>query len=177
MGVPQRRERVFFIALRKDLAKPFLKQMNLFDILPEIKLEFNEPEICFSEVFTNEERKPISEAIYEAYEYCIKNKVADFAQYYEINFNKRKYFNTRLIFKDRVADTITSKSDCTHVIENEKAFINSTELKLVGSYPLDYDFTGNKTDYLVGMSVPPVMTAQIATQIHEQWLSNILEDR
>ena len=177
MGVPQRRERVFFIALRKDLAKPFLKQMNLFDILPEIKLEFNEPEICFSEVFTNEERKPISEALYEAYEYCIKNKVADFAQYYEINFNKRKYFNTRLIFKDRVADTITSKSDCTHVIENEKAFINSTELKLVGSYPLDYDFTGNKTDYLVGMSVPPVMTAQIATQIYEQWLSNILEDR
>ena len=40
MGVPQRRERVFFIALRKDLAKPFLKQMNLFDILPEIKLKF-----------------------------------------------------------------------------------------------------------------------------------------
>ena len=24
MGVPQRRERVFFIAMRKDLAKPFL---------------------------------------------------------------------------------------------------------------------------------------------------------
>ena len=40
---------MFFIALRKDLAKPFLKQMNLFDILPEIKLEFNEPEICFKE--------------------------------------------------------------------------------------------------------------------------------
>jgi len=171
MGVPQRRERVFFIALRKDLAKPFLKQMNLFDILPEIKLEFNEPEICFNEVFTNEERKPISEAIHEAYEYCIKNKVADFAQYYEINFNKRKYFNTRLIFKDRVADTI--KSDCTHVIENEKAYINATELKLVGSYPLDYNFVGNKTDYLVGMSVPPVMTANIATKIYSQWLSKL----
>lgn len=50
MGVPQKRERVFFIALRKDLAKPFLKQMNLFDILPEIKLEFNEVEIPYKQI-------------------------------------------------------------------------------------------------------------------------------
>ena len=169
MGVPQRRERVFFIALRKDLAEPFLVQQDMFTVNPELELNFNEPEIPFSEIFTDEERKPISEAIHEAYDYCIKNNVADFAQYYEVNFNKRKYFNTRLIFKDKVADTI--KSDCTHVIENEMAYINSTELKLAGSYPLDYDFVGNKTDYLVGMSVPPVMTAQIATEIYNQWLN------
>jgi DNA (cytosine-5)-methyltransferase 1 len=171
MGVPQRRERVFFIALRKDLAEPFLVQQDMFTVNPELELNFNEPEIPFSEIFTDEERKPISEAIHEAYDYCIKNNVADFAQYYEVNFNKRKYFNTRLIFKDKVADTI--KSDCTHVIENEMAYINSTELKLAGSYPLDYGFVGNKTDYLVGMSVPPVMTAQIATEIYNQWLSKL----
>jgi DNA (cytosine-5)-methyltransferase 1 len=171
MGVPQRRERVFFIALRKDLAEPFLKAVDLFTIAPELNLEFNEPEIPFKEILTNEQRKPISEAIHEAYDYCIKNNVADFAQYYEINFNKRKYFNTRLIFKDRVADTI--KSNCTHVIENERAYINTTELKLAGSYPLDYDFKGNKTDYLVGMSVPPVMIAQIAEQVYLQWLSKL----
>ena len=171
MGVPQRRERVFFIALRKDLAEPFLYQQDMFTINPLLKLEFKEPEIKFSEILTNEERKPISEAIHDAYEYCIKNNVADFAKYYEVNFNKRKYFNTRLIFKDRVADTI--KSDCTHVIENEKAYINATELKLAGSYPLDYDFKSSKTDYLIGMSVPPVMSANIATEIYNQWLSKL----
>lgn len=171
MGVPQRRERVFFVAFRKDLAEPFMEQVDMFTIMPKLKLEFNEPEIKFGEILTNEQRKPISEAIHDAYDYCIENRVADFAQYYEVNFNKRKYFNTRLIFKDRVADTI--KSDCTHVIENEKAYINATELKLAGSYPLDYDFKGNKTDYLIGMSVPPVMTAQIASRIYEQWLSNL----
>lgn len=171
MGVPQRRERVFFIGLRKDLAGLFMVQKDMFTMVPELELSFDEKEIPFSEIYTNEERKPISEAIHDAYDYCIKNNVADFAQYFEITFNKRKYFNTRLIFKNKVADTI--KSDCTHVIENERAYINSTELKLAGSYPLDYDFRQNKTDYLVGMSVPPVMTAQIATKVYEQWLSKI----
>ena len=171
MGVPQRRERVFFIAMRKDLAEPFLYNADMFTVVPKLELQFKETEIPFKEILTNEERKPISEALYDAYDYCIKNNVADFAQYYEVNFNKRKYFNTRLIFKDRVADTI--KSVCTHVIENEKAYINSTELKLAGSYPLDYDFKGSKTDYLVGMSVPPVMTANIATEIYSQWLSKL----
>ena len=45
------------------------------------------------------------------------------------------------------------------------------ETKMAGSYPLDYDFKGNKVPYLVGMSVPPVMTAQIATEIYNQWLA------
>jgi len=171
MGVPQRRERVFFIALRKDLATPFLKQVDLFCIQPELKMEFSGVEIPFSEIQSDGPRKQISEAIHIAYEYCIKNRVADFAQYFEVTFKKRKYFNTRLIFKNRVVDTI--KSDCTHVIEGEKAYINQRELCLAGSYPLDYNFVNNQTDYLVGMSVPPVMVAQIATEIWNQWLSKI----
>ena len=32
MGVPQKRERVFFIAMRKDIATPFLKSIDLFTI-------------------------------------------------------------------------------------------------------------------------------------------------
>ena len=171
MGVPQRRERVFFIALRKDLAGQFLESLDLFTVAPKLDLVFNEKEIKFNEIFSEGERKKINESIWEAYYYCMKNNIADFAQYYEVNFNKRKYFNTRLIFKDRVMDTI--KSECTHVIEGEKAFVNDTELKLGGSYPLDYDFIKNKVSYLVGMSVPPVMMARIADEIYSQWLLKI----
>lgn len=43
------------------------------------------------------------------------------------------------------------------------------EVKLIGSYPLDYDFQDIAPNYLVGMSVPPVMTAQISHQIYLQW--------
>jgi DNA (cytosine-5)-methyltransferase 1 len=49
MGVPQRRERVFFICLRKDLAKPFLHYADMFTKLPKIEMEFNEKEILFGE--------------------------------------------------------------------------------------------------------------------------------
>ena len=167
MGVPQRRERVFFTAIWKDLFNgPF---SDMFNTRPCLDLSFNEQPIGFLEVKTKGDRKPIQEAIQKAYQYCIENKTADFAKYFEVNFNKRKYFNTRLIFNSAVCDTI--KSDCTHVIEGENAYINSDELKSCGSYPVDYDFCGNKVDYLIGMSVPPVMTAQIATRIYEQWLS------
>lgn len=41
MGVPQKRERVFFICLRKDLAVNFLHQKDLFTFEPLIKMEFN----------------------------------------------------------------------------------------------------------------------------------------
>jgi DNA (cytosine-5)-methyltransferase 1 len=42
-----------------------------------------------------------------------------------------------------------------------------------GSYPLDYNLMSNQAIYMVGMSVPPVMVAQIATRIYDEWLSNI----
>ncbi len=171
MGVPQRRERVFFVALRKDLAAPFLYQVDMFTQAPKLELTFKESPIPFSEIFSEGKRKQISEALIPAYEYCIKEETPDFGQYFERVINKRKYFNTRLIFKNNVCDTI--KSDCTHVIEGERGYINETELKLAGSYPLDYNFNGNKVDYLVGMSVPPLMTAQIATEVYNQWLSKI----
>jgi DNA (cytosine-5)-methyltransferase 1 len=169
MGVPQRRERVFFYAVRKDLYKG--QFVDLFGTRPALDLRFDEEDIIFSDVYEKADRKGISDSIVKAYEYCMEKAVADFAQYYEVNFNKRKYFNTRLIFKNRVCDTI--KSDCTHVIEGESGYISDIELKKCGSYPLDYNFVGNKTDYLVGMSVPPVMTAQIATRVFEQWIKPI----
>jgi DNA (cytosine-5)-methyltransferase 1 len=43
----------------------------------------------------------------------------------------------------------------------------------IGTFPLDYNFIKNKPIYVIGMSVPPVMTAQIATRIYDQWLAKI----
>ena len=51
--------------------------------------------------------------------------------------------------------------------------LNRKELCRAGTYPQDYDFKGNGEQYLIGMSVPPVMVAQIAKQVYEQWLSKI----
>jgi len=171
MGVPQRRERVFFIALRKDLAKNFLKQIDLFTIAPELKLEFNEPKIKFSEIENLfGENKKLQDRLKPNFEYCIKNKIKDFARYNEYTQGKRANFNWRLVFNDSVADTITSGSK---LIKEDATYMNKSELCQIGSYPLDYNFNSNLFDYLIGMSVPPVMTAQIAKQIYEQWLSKL----
>ena len=49
MGVPQRRQRMFFICLRKDLAEPFLERVSLFEELPRLNMVFNERPILFKE--------------------------------------------------------------------------------------------------------------------------------
>ena len=48
---------------------------------------------------------------------------------------------------------------------------------LLSTFPLDYDPEPHNISYLCGMSVPPVMTAQIATEIYEQWLSKIIQTK
>lgn len=169
MGVPQRRERVFFIALRKDLAKPFLKQMNLFDILPEIKLEFNEPEINYGSIKTELGR--IASKLY--YERWTKREPNDtsFGDITERLNGSGSCFSDVFAKDELPLPTITSKGGI-YDFENGH-FISDDSFKKGGSYPLDYDFKGNKVPYLVGMSVPPIMTANIATEIYSQWLSKL----
>ena len=47
--------------------------------------------------------------------------------------------------------------------------MNDSEIKRAGSYPQDYNFKKVQAKYLIGMSVPPVMIAQISHQIYLQW--------
>ena len=175
MGVPQRRERVFFIALRKDLATPFLYQKDLFTIAPKLQLEFKEPEIPFSEISQTDTQFDNSEWL----EIWNKMKEGDSLEKF-IGYG----FNTVKIEKNKPLPTIAGtqrinsfkSAGLIHPTECRK--LNNIEFCLGGSYPLDYDFSigkgnANFTGYLIGMSVPPVMTAQIATEIYNQWLSKI----
>jgi DNA (cytosine-5)-methyltransferase 1 len=50
---------------------------------------------------------------------------------------------------------------------------NKYEICLAGSFPLDYDFIDNKPEYLIGMSVPPLMVYRLSKEIEKQRLSNI----
>lgn len=131
MGVPQKRERVFFIGLRDDF------------YLPKLKLNFNE--------------KPI--------------KLSEFA---------KGENHTRKASNKRFGDVILKESDCSNTIVSNSDFFlyddctkpTKETLYKIGSFPLDYK-TNQDAKYLIGMSVPPVMTAQISHQIYLQWLSKI----
>jgi DNA (cytosine-5)-methyltransferase 1 len=172
MGVPQKRERVFFIAMRKDLAGQFLEQKDMFTVNPKLTLKFNEPEISFKDVYHNYTDRPLSENMRKIWELRKKGD-GDFEHINKREFNRPNInFNHKFIYLDSSnINTVTGNDQC--VLFDEPRYRNFDELCECGSYPKDYDFKGNKPEYLIGMSVPPVMTAQIAKQVYEQWLSKI----
>lgn len=172
MGVPQKRERVFFIALRKDLAQPFLHFADMFTEVPKIELNFKELEIKFSEIYEpNNEERMLTEFSNKLWQ---KREFGDssFEQINErVHHKANMHFNTKFLYKHKVANTVTGKDGC--VLFDEPRHRSKLENLRCSSFPLDYNFLENKEYYLMGMSVPPIMTAQVATEIYNQWLSKL----
>lgn len=157
MGVPQKRERVFFIGLRND-----------FD-LPKLELMFDEKPILFGDA--TKEYWDIMEN--ELGNNCLAK------EYVKLNKGEssKKYFQLVRINDMEVCPTITtgcaqgSTASIVHPLYARK--FNEKESSIVGTFPMDYIFKNCKPAYLIGMSVPPVMTAQISHQIYSQWLSKV----
>jgi len=170
MGVPQRRERVFFIALRKDLANQFMEQKDMFTMLPKLEMNFKEDAILFNELIDLEGRD-LSENMKKVWNY---RKLGDSAmqQGSERLNGKIMYFSQSYLYKDKTPGTLTSHED-SQVLFDAPKYTSKNEASKIGSYPLDYNFGKLKPHYLIGMSVPPVMTAQIAKQIYIQWISKL----
>tara|TARA_R110000787_G_scaffold74970_5_gene166300 strand:- start:1023 stop:2180 length:1158 start_codon:yes stop_codon:yes gene_type:complete len=171
MGVPQKRERVFFIAIRKDLAPKLPQNISvMFSEYPLLDLVFFEPIIKVDKISDFEGRQ-IPEGMMKSWKL---RKFGDnsFGDINKREFNKVSCFNNNFAYQNKVVGTIASKEDTwTHF--DKPVYFSKNEVCKAGSYPLDYDFLGRKPHYLVGMSVPPIMTAQIASRIHEHWLSKL----
>ena len=169
MGVAQRRERVFFIGIRKDLAN-LLPQNDsmLFNDFPLLDLVFFEPIIPFGKIQTSEGR-PLSEFMTEIWRHREHGDL-DFSCTNERFRNKPNTgFGQNYAYKEKVIGTLTAKQDC-FVKFDYPQYLSVEEKIKVGSFPTDYKFTANP-DFTIGMSVPPVMVAQIADRIYNQWLS------
>jgi DNA (cytosine-5)-methyltransferase 1 len=173
MGVPQRRERVFFVCLRKDLANPFLEQVDFFTQLPKLKLEFNESQIKFKEFYQiGIDDRPASKG--KMFEYWKKRQNGDknFADTLMREENRYSCFNNCYLYQNETPNTFTSNGNIFYLFDEYRK-PNKNESCSIGSYPQDYNFTGVQYHYLIGMSVPRIMTAQIATEVYNQWLRNL----
>lgn len=173
MGVPQRRERVFFIALRKDLCEPFMEQVDFFTRLPKLTLEFNEPQINFGEFYkTGVDDRPASKG--KMFEYWQNRKKGDesFCDTIKRVEGAERCFTNKYLYFDIVPMTYTSNSDVIYLFDEYRK-PNKSESCCIGSYPQDYKFIDLPYYYLIGMSVPPVMTAKIAEQVYNQWISKL----
>ena len=162
MGVPQRRERVFFVCLRKDLLGYVSTAYNLFDEIPRLVLDFNEPRITCLEAGL-ELGDPIRTRCYSEEYDRLKAGLP------------KKYLQCGLVAKTDVHPTLIAgyRSKASPMPEWSKQWLSKSDICKVSSFPQDYDFGTQKPEYVCGMSVPPIMIAQIAHQIYEQWLSKI----
>lgn len=159
MGVPQARERIFFVARRKDLS------------FSNLTLNFNEKPIYFGQVADkgSTTHKALWDSIEKRWQYITDGdqnlKFAD-AKYRNLS-TYNAFFSTALLYDDVVMPTLTSNG--TSVYYNEKRNLNDKEYVRVSSFPSDFDFCGIDVRYVCGMSVPPLMTARIALEIKKQW--------
>jgi DNA (cytosine-5)-methyltransferase 1 len=154
MGVPQKRERCFFIAQRKDQG------------FPKLKLQFDEKPILFGAV-RSEHGKPYN-GVYNKELAMYKHGDKNISDIKERNNKKSSGFNHTICADDEVHATVPSSGFAFRAYD--KMLLSDDDCKSVSTFPQDYDFGDQIPKYITGMSVPPVMMAQVATEVYNQWL-------
>lgn len=151
MGVPQRRERVFFIGHKKELN------------FKHLKLDFNEKPVLYKYIEDGSIGKLITGEALNLWNICPEGSSLSKVHH------KGNYFGSFKISPNIVSNTIIASESSPILHYNKPNHISNSDLCKIGTYPLDYNFKTLKPKYLIGMSVPPIMTAQIAHQIYLQW--------
>jgi DNA (cytosine-5)-methyltransferase 1 len=164
-GVPQKRERVFFVALRNDIDKPKLV------LSPQHRWISAGEATSDLQVLTEEEvrdTKPIGTDL----RFWDKTKPGvGYEIYYEQQTNKRGFFNHSKLHAKKPSNSLTSlDTHFTHWTECRS--LSFREWKRLGSFPDDYQAKTDKIGkYMIGMSVPPRMMEKVAAAVVRQWLT------
>lgn len=144
MGVPQKRERVFFIAHKTN---------------NRLTLDFNESPILFKDISLDYNSENMTESEQRYWNIAKEGgAVGKFQTYKKIKWNG-------------VSNTIVASNPHYHPRQMRR--LNYEEEKMIGTFPQDYNFLKVVPRYLVGMSVPPVMMAQVAHQVYEQLIKGV----
>ena len=170
MGVPQNRERVFFICFSKDLAEPVLEQFGLFELRPKLNLSFNEKPILFREIKTNACERPLSKKFREIWQEREEGDVGMSDIYLRLE-GRLVGFNNNFIYSNKVSPTLIASGN--NILFDEPRYRNKDEVILCSTFPLDYDFLNQQPHYICGMSVPPLMIAKISNEVYKQFLSKL----
>jgi DNA (cytosine-5)-methyltransferase 1 len=164
-GVPQRRERVFFVALRDDLpgGKLELKPSHRW-------ISAGEATADLQKLTDLEIRDTVLTAPFDL-------------KWWPLTLPGERYEQARIRAGEsasmfghaKLSSTTPSKSllaDCSKFKHwKESRVLTFREWKRLGSFPDDYHAKTDKIGkYMIGMSVPPKMTEQVAKAVIEQWL-------
>lgn len=156
MGVPQKRERTFFIANK---------------INKNIKLQFSEKTISILKSWEGiEYDKGQDQSHSSLVKYWKKVKPG---QSFSVAHEKGSCFNCSKINPNKASKTVTAKKNFLWHWESPRLLSNKQILRLQ-SFPDDYNC--NNIHYVCGMSVPPFMMQRIANQIYLQLLIGVEND-
>ena len=159
MGVPQTRHRVFFVALRKDIA---------FD-LEHLDMSFNYEPVTYGEIKEGQ-LKPMGTdtKFYNIASQAIESdkSIADT----RIRLGQKgSAFQTYYIRDNMIMPTLRSKPDLMDVLE--RAYVSKETIRNAQTFPKDYIFipdTYANVGYICGMSVPPIMIKRIVERLIEK---------
>lgn len=154
MGVPQARERVFFIGQRKDLEPG------------RLRLSFNEPPVCFGEI-RSEKGKPVGgEVLADLARYIRRGDrdLSDVAR--RVRRKDGAYFSSQINWDEEPSHTITAGG--LNFRGCDGMAFSDADIIAAQTFPKDFDFCGASVQYVCGMSVPPVMMANVAAEIARQ---------
>jgi DNA (cytosine-5)-methyltransferase 1 len=165
-GVPQKRQRVFFIAIRNDIE---IETADLYGEEPKINLDFNEKHITIGDIDHDDKGKKPTEHILKLMKHYKKGDTSlrDIRKRID---GKTTGFQTYIVKDSDICNTLRAISN--DFIQVDRGFINFSDYELIqlGSFPLDYDFVGAGYSYIIGMSVPPLMMCRVSKAIYEQIL-------
>jgi len=152
MGVPQRRERTFFVATRKDIPRKF-------------KFNFNEKTISVKDCLVGLEKQngtrltDVTKALWD------KTLPGDSLSKAH---PKGHRFNAIKCDPNSPANTLSAGADANPMHWHEPRRFSTLENARIQTFPDDYKFGKFKDNYVCGMSVPPFMMQRVATAIGEQ---------
>lgn len=162
-GVPQKRERVFFCCIKKELYKKPLKLAFKHRWISVKEALRDLPELTVKEI------EDTSPAPYDLKYWKHVNHGDSYSVFIKKAEKRTSGFNIIKIHPEKPCCTLTASDNARHFKEPRK--LTFREYKRLGSFPDDYQA---KTDrigrYMIGMSVPPLMIKEVSKQIYDQWL-------
>ena len=163
-GVPQRRERVFFCAVRNDINVPPLQ-------LAPTHRWISAGEACADvQDLTDAERKDTHPRQSDLSWWKDTEKGHNYGTAVARVRGKPSLFQHTRLDDRRPCGTLTANS-CLFTHWSECRRLTFREWKRLGSFPDDYQAKSDKIGkYMIGMSFPPKMTEVVARAVIEQWL-------
>lgn len=163
-GVPQKRERVFFVAVRNDIGVPPLKLAPTHRWISAGEATSDVQDLTAAEVADTK-----MTGVDVAWEKTPKG--GSYSDYFQKEEGRNNAFSHMRLHDKQPAPTLTATHD------NFKHYgvarrLTFREWVRLGSFPDDYHAKTDKIGkYMIGMSVPPKMTEVVARAVCEQWLN------